>query len=161
MKKIILALAALATCAFAGKAADFKHSLVVNKTDGSMVEYLFSTQPVATIEGDDLRITVASTGATVLYPLSEFVNMTINAYDPSGVNPALEENLTPSFAITETALEAQGLPQNAYVAIYDTAGALRAQGRADSLGALSIAIANLPKGVYVVAAGNNNFKFIR
>ena len=47
------------------------------------------------------------------------------------------------------------------VTLYDMAGALRARVAADAAGTLSLPIGHLDKGVYLVKAGKNSFKFIR
>lgn len=160
MKKYIIALTAALATAISASAVDYAHKLLVNKTDGTKVEYKFEDCPVASIEGDDLKISFLYSEQTVLHPIADIVNLTFDKEEVNSVEGIYTEGSV-SFGLTRDLLEAAGLPAGTAVRIYDMAGALHAEGTCDADGAVSIPIASLGQGVYLVKAGNNSFKFIR
>lgn len=160
MKKFIIAIAAVLATATSASAFEYLYSVEVNKTDGTKVAYKFSQNPVVTVEGDDMKMTYDGGTQSVLYPFAEVVNLTFSKTENSGVDNVGVDG-TVSFAVTRDALEATGLAEGTAVTIYDTAGAMRAQGNADADGSLTLPLGSLGQGVYVVKAGNNSFKFIR
>lgn len=147
MKKSIIA-AAFALIAASGMAAEleYSHSVVVNLKEGNSVSYKFEDIPVATIEGDNLKIEVSATHQSVLYPFADVVNLTFDKKPASGVSE-VESQGKVYFGITADALEAGGLEPGTTVNIYDTAGALRMSGTADGTGTALIATSGLDKGV--------------
>lgn len=145
---------AAATSAFA---AEYVYSVIVNKTDGSKVEYKFSENPVATIEGDNMKMTYE--GGAVLYPFAEIVNLTFEK-EESGVSN-VADSVGISFAVTKERLEASGLESGTTVSVYDASGQLVAGGTAGADGTVTISIASLGSGVHVVSAGRETFKFVR
>lgn len=142
-----------ATSAFAG---EFLYSVIVNKTDGTKVEYQFADKPVATLEGDNMKMTCG--GESVLYPFASIENLTFDKR--SGVDGVTVDGNV-AFGLTREALEASGLQEGTLVNIYDVSGALRASGAAGVDGSVSVSLDGLGSGVYVVKAGNNSFKFVR
>lgn len=160
MKKYIIAAATLlATILGTATAAEYSHSVLVNLKDGSNVAYKFEDIPVATIDGDNLKITLGMTEQTVLYPFANIVNLTFEK-KLSGVTDVKSENQV-SFGLTSESLEVWGLTASTQVSIFDATGALRATGTADEAGYVAIETSNLDKGVYLVKAGAHSFKFIR
>lgn len=163
MKKIISAIAAALACvltaAAANTAIEYEYSLVLNKTDGTKVEYKFESIPVAEIQGDDVKITLTTTRQSVLYPIAQITNFTFERAT-NGIDGIEAENRV-SFGISDDAIEVAGLAPGTTVTVYDLAGSLRATGVCDTEGALRLSIGSLAKGVYVISAGNNSFKFIR
>ncbi len=152
-------IAALAT-AFGSFAADYTYTLVVNKTDGTKVNFLFESNPVARIIGDNLEITQTTTDQTYVYPFSELVNLTFDK-EESGVESLKPGNGDVAFGVTATTVDVYGLNASTIVNLYDSEGALRAKGVADAGGSATLDITGLPKGVYIVTAGKHTFKFIR
>lgn len=155
----MIALAAVLAAAFSAGATE-QYYVQLNKTDGTEVRYMFVDVPVAQIEGDELKITMAMTQESVLYPFAELNNFTFGKTD-NGVEGVGTGHEGISFAITSETLEMTGADGGCPVSIYDTAGKLRAHGSADSTGSLKLPVGHLEKGVYLVKAGNNSFKFIR
>lgn len=146
--------------AFGASAVDYIHTLIVNKTDGTKVEYKFENVPVATIEGDDLKIELLTTSESVLYPIADIVNFTFEK-ELSGVDNISSDEARVSFGITRESLEASGLASGAELSVYNAAGMLCVKAVCGDNGSVSVDISTLDKGVYVVNAGNNTFKFIR
>ena len=160
MKKTIIALAAVWATAFGASAVDYTHTLIINKTDGTKVEYKFADVPVATLEGDDLKIELLTTSENVLYPIADIVNFTFEK-ELSGVDNISSDEGRGSFGITREALDVSGLASDTEISIYNAAGMLCVKAVCGDNGTVSVDISTLDKGVYVVNAGNNIFKFIR
>lgn len=162
MKKHILALAVAISSAFCASAADeYAYSISVNQKDGTKTEFKFEEEPVATIEGDDLKISLYNTTdlQSVLFPIAELENLTIIWGNTTGVKDMAESKV--SFGITRTALEAEGLAAGTAVDIYSTDAKHVAHAVSDANGAARIDISSLGSGVFMVKAGNKSFKFIR
>lgn len=160
MKKMIIALAAALATAFGASATDYAYTLVLNKTDGQHVKYLFENTPVATIEGDEVTILETATKQQVTYPIADILNFTFEYVD-NGVEGVISNPGDVAFGLTADTLEAYGLPSGTEVAIFDMAGNLRVTGVSAVDGSASLGIAGLEKGVYIVKAGKHTFKFIR
>lgn len=158
MKKTIIALLALTATAF-GAAAENAYSVWVNLTDGSKVEYRFDDEPVAAIEGSDVKLTLNVTGASVTYPIDQIVNFTFSSQDVA-VNE-LSALGSPWFKIGKETFEAGNLGAGSKVAIYDLTGTLIVSAEADADGYVAIPVGDLEKGVYAVSAGRHSFKFTR
>lgn len=159
MKKTIIALALAVATAFGASAANYEYSLLVNKTDGTSVAYLFQDSPVATIEGENLKIT-STTDEGVLHPIEDLSNLTILRKETSGVATLVDKGAA-AFGVTRQTFDAAGLAAGAEISIFSADGMLCAKGSADSEGRAAIDISSLGKGVYMVRAGKNSFKFIR
>lgn len=160
MKKTIIALAAALASVLGVQAADYSNSLLVNKTDGSTVEYRFADVPVATIEGEDLKIEVLATRESVLYPINDIKNLTFKK-EVSGVEDIVAGGNHVMFGLAGDMLEAAGLEAGTEIVIFDAAGVLRASAKADADGCASIKVSDLGKGVFLVKGGKHMFKFIR
>lgn len=162
MKKYIIAIAAALATAFGASAADYAYTLVLNRADGTKSNFLFSDIPIATIEGDDLNILENITGISVIVPIADIVNFTFEKeLIPDGVENVSLEAARVSFALTRESLDVKGLSESTEVLIFDAKGALCVKGSSDSNGAITLDISSLDKGVFLVKAGNNSFKFIR
>ena len=160
MKKYIIAAATLlATMLGTATAAEYSHSVLINLKEGGSVAYKFEDVPVATIDGDNLKITLAMTDESVIYPFANVVNLTFEKKESGIAN--VKDNASVTFGITSESLEVWGLTASTQVSIFDATGALRATGAADEAGYVTIETSNLDKGVYLVKAGAHSFKFIR
>lgn len=160
MKKIIFTLAAILTMAFSSLAVNYTHSLIINKHDGTDVEYKFTDQPVASFDGNNLKITLNSTGQTLFHPISDVANMKFTKYEDTGVE-SIQPSANPSFGLTKDTLEASGIEAGTQVNVFDLNGAVVAKGIADASGIATLDISALPAGVYAVAAGKHAFKFVK
>lgn len=163
MKKTIIAIAAALTAVFGTSAAAvYTHTLVINKSDGTKVEYKFEDIPVAEILGDELKITVGLTGESVIHPIVGMVNMTFDKQELGGIGlvPVGDPGAV-SFGISREALDVAGLAAGCDVMIYDVAGVLVAVGKAGVDGSVSVPLSGLGNGIYIVSAGKATFKFTR
>ena len=152
-------MAAVIAAVFGANALE-QYYVQVNKTDGSEERFWFYDMPVAQLEDDNLKMTVVMTQEAVLYPLTEVNNLTMGYVD-LGVEGVGGDFTSLSFTITNETLKMTGAAAGCEVTLYDMAGALRARVAADAAGTLSLPIGHLDKGVYLVKAGKNSFKFIR
>lgn len=160
MKKTIIALVAVLAAAFGASATDYVYSVLLNRTDGSSVIMKFADMPVAQIQGEDLKMTVTTTGESAIYPIKDIVNFTF-LKQVSGINDVSDDSKTVSFGLGSSTLDVAGLQGVVEITLYDMTGKLCARAQSDSNGAATVDISGLEKGVYIVTAGNNTFKFIR
>ncbi len=158
MKTKILVIFAVLATAFSASALEYNHSVLVNRTDGSKLEYKFHDCPVVFVEGNNINISVTMTQEKVVIPMADIVNLTFNKV--SGVESVIDDGRI-FFGITHETLEVSGLEPSARVTVYDMAGMMCVQGTCDANGCVTIAIGDLAKGIYVVNAGDKSFKFIR
>lgn len=159
MKKIIIALVALFASTFSADAA-YQYFLNVNKADGTAETFGFELMPVAQLEGDDVKFTMAMTGESVLIPVADIINMTFHKVG-LGTEDIKSDLGGVVFVLGREAVEISGLAAGCEVSVYDATGALRLRGTADAGGSLSLPTVTLAKGAYIVSAGKNSFKFIR
>lgn len=160
MKKTIIALFAVLATAITASATDYTYSLLVNKTDGSKVEYKFAEEPVITIEGENMKVTLATDEQGVLYPFADVANLTFDKQQ-SGIKAVEAAEGRVTFGLSRDLLEVSGLSDRAEVSIYTVSGVLMAKTACTPDGYASLEISSLPAGVYLVSAGQHKFKFIR
>lgn len=160
MKKTILALAVALSSAFGASALEYTHAVRVNLNDGTYQDFQFMLTPAAVIEGENLKIAIGSLDDGVLFPFSDVKKLTIIS-ESSGIEGTTTDDNSVRFGLTADLLEGFGLQPGQEIAIYDASGAIRARGVCGQDGSVAINIASLDKGVYLVNAGRNSFKFIR
>lgn len=160
MKKFFISAAASLIALAAGAVESAPHSLVITKKSGETVEYKFADQPVATFEGADMVITLALTGTQVTYPAAQVATLTVTPRT-LGVDDAAVAVPTVTFEIAPEAITCSGLAAGTRVALYAADGRIVASAAANADGSAVIALGGTPAGVYIVAAGNESFKFIK
>lgn len=160
MKKHIFAtLIALALAPSALLQASNSYTLLVNTTDGNTVEYDFEYLPVATFEGDVMIITDDRSKEGMRYAMDNVINMTFKS-EEAGVKEINEKNHI-KISTSNGVLNVSGLDAGVNLVICDASGKIVTSAFADDAGSVSINIANLGKGVYVVSTPKHSFKFIR
>lgn len=161
MKKHILALAVALSSAFCAAAADeYAYSLSVNQKDGTKVEFRFDEEPVATIEGDDLKITLYDDMRSVLFPIAQLENLTIAKSNLTGVDAIAEQGKV-SFGLSRQSLDVEGLSAGVNIDVFASDGRHVAHAVSDDNGAVRIDLSSLGSGIFVVKAAKQSFKFIR
>ncbi len=158
-KHILAALLALVLMPSALIQASSSYSLLVNTVDGATVEYAFEYLPVATFEGDVMIISDDRSAESVRYAMENIINMTFKSASTE-VESVAETNLI-KISTANDILTVAGVANGSQLKIYDVAGKLVAAAIADEAGSVSVNIANLGKGVYVVTMPEHSFKFIR
>ncbi len=158
-KHILAALLAFVLMPSALVKASSSYSLLVNTVDGATVEYAFEYLPVATFEGDVMIITDDRSAEGVRYAMENVINMTFKSV-ASGVEGVAGENHV-KISTANDILTVTGVDAASQLKIYDTAGKLVEAAVADEAGCVSVNIANLGKGVFVVSMPKHSFKFIR
>lgn len=156
MKRYMFAAIVTLLGCFGAKAEELS-SFIVNTTDGGQIEFKFAASPEMTFDGEDLVIADASE-QTVRYPMADVENVVFAKYTSSlrGVD---SDRI--SVTVTRSYIDVTGLEAGADVRVYDIDGVGVASGRADADGSLRLGVADLAKGVYIVAMPGRNFKFIR
>ena len=126
--------------------------VLVWENDGSYTVYMCSDQPEVYIEKESLVLSVNNT--KVLYPANEVRRFT---FADDNLTPIEETKVNGSFNITENVIQVFDLKGND-VSIYDMSGRMVSKEHVSG-GNVELKISDLQKGVYVVKAGNINFKF--
>lgn len=160
MKKYIIAAAAALMAMGAQAVESVAHTLVITKKSGETVEYKFADRPVATFAGEDMTITLALTGQSFAYPMAQVATLTVTP-QTLGVDDAALASTAVTFEYDGTTLTCRGLSAGATVALYNLGGTALASTAAASDGTATIDLSNLAKGVYVISAGAESFKFIK
>ena len=135
--------------------AKFTQVLVWN-TDGTFTAYKCADHPAVYPDSTGLVLKVNDT--QVVFPLNEVRKFTFDDDQLSDIEETAQRNGT--YEITQNYIKVDDLKAGTVVAIYDVNGKLAIQKQASD-GSASIDISSLSHGVYVVKAGNTNFKFMK
>lgn len=157
MKRYIIALCAL-FAALAVRAEISEKALLVSMKNGNETEFKFSSTPVATFDGAEMKITADNGASVVTMPVADVEKMTIVDTE-SGVTEVAANRAT--FIIRDSEILGTGFNPNTGVTLYSIAGALLQHTSADESGSFSISIPDGAKGTYIVKAGDRSFKFIK
>lgn len=158
MKRYIIAIWAL-FMALAVRAEISEKALLVNMKNGNETEFKFSSTPVATFDGAEMKITADNGSTVVTMPVADVEKMTIVDTE-SGVTEIAAANRA-TFIIRDSEILGAGFDPNTGVTLYSLAGVLLAQTAADDNGCFSLTVPDGAKGTYIVKAGDRSFKFIK
>lgn len=156
MKKI-LAFLGLLSC-FAGQPAAAGDVVVITTADGQKVSYELSDRPVLTFADGQAVFTAA--GATVSYPLTDYVECSFVITSPTGVEALPAPDVKAAFRLEGRELTVTGLKAGTAVQVYALSGRLAATARADAGGTARLSLAGLQGSTCVVRAGSVNFKIL-
>lgn len=146
MKARILTLLLLfATVSYADNA-----QIVIKQKSGSETVLELSTHPVITFSGEDMVVTTDLT--TFSIPLDFIDN-----YVVSDGTTAIEQ-LTAEPQFSDSRIMFNGLAAGTPVYVYSMDGRLVTKMTADQTSRAVVSLQDLPKGVYIVSAGNNKMK---
>lgn len=145
-RKLLLLLACL--MGLTGLAAK-RLCVVVHETQGQTA-FDMQQRPVVSFTDTDVRLVCA--GVEVLYPLTNYLKLTIEEADPE---TSVDKVPDASFTITNYEVTARGCEN---LTLYTIDGKTLGNAKADEHGVASIPIGQLHKGVYVVKTNNNTFK---
>ena len=129
--------------------------VVVWNSDSTYTVYKCTDHPSVAVNETNLVITV--NGTDVLFPANEVRKFT---FDDEQLTVIEDVTTQGTYEITQDAINVDNLKDGTILTIYDTNGRLIAQNKSAN-GTVSVNISNLPNGVYVVKAGNTNFKFLK
>lgn len=161
MKKIIAAACALfATLAAQATIPYTNTTLVVTMKSGETAEFKFENEPMATFEGEEVTFvnTALDTQVVYTYKMSEIQDLTFRS---EGVGVADVGANRPQFAVDSRYVYADKLPAGTLLTVVGIDGKIMAQAQADTQGSVTLDIAGLPNGAYIVATPGFSFKFIK
>ena len=124
--------------------------------------YDFDEQPLVMNRGATL--VVATNSASILYPREQLVRFTLQDVVQGDLwtgiaDAAADRPSEPSFRAGDLSFDA--LSPGEHVRLYDAAGRLAAEARADADGHLQLPTQTLPPGIYVVSTEHATFKIQR
>lgn len=143
--RILTLLLLLATVSYADNA-----QIVIKQKSGSETVLELSTHPVITFSGEDMVVTTDLT--TFSIPLDFIDN-----YVVSDGTTAIEQ-LTAEPQFSDGRIMFNGLAAGTPVYVYSMDGRLVTKMTADQTSRAVVSLQDLPKGVYIVSAGNNKMK---
>jgi len=130
--------------------------VLIWNADGTYAAYKCSEQP--TVMTDSLQLMITFNDGTLLtFPSTEVRKFT---FDDAQLTPVEQLAKQATFDINQQAISVTDLKAGAAVMVYDSNGRLMAKAKAKD-GKARVNISNLRRGVYVVKAGSNNFKFLK
>lgn len=130
--------------------------MTVEKTDGSLISFKLSENPVITYESDNL---VINKDAKTTYSFEDVKNYHFTEFDQSDVTMISAKSLQIVW-IDDVTIEVQNAQPNSVVSLTAINGAVLSNSKSDADGKATVKMpAN--SGVYVLTAGNQSFKIIR
>ncbi len=110
-------------------------------------------RPIVSFTDTDVKLVCGD--MTVLYPLDNYLKMTIEEVD---VATDMKSLSTEAFKITGSVITAQG---HENLSLYGIDGKCLLQGKANAEGVATLSISQLPAGTYIVVIGKQSFKINR
>ena len=130
--------------------------VLVWNNDGKYNVFKCSDHPEVTV--DSLFLSISVGASTVLqFPADEVRKFT---FDDEQMTPVEQVNKQALFDILPDAILVSDLPKGSAVLVYDANGRLRSKAKVSD-GQARVNTSALRRGVYVVKAGNTNFKFLK
>jgi hypothetical protein len=151
MKKFLLSL----TLMLASMAAWAEAGFYVVTNSEEQVGYVFTEEPVWTVEGDNLVIT--SLKATVEYPMSDIARIYFDEVSevPSGIT---EVQNTELIRFVGDGVELTGFAANTVITVYNLQGQQVATYRTGDAGSLNLSLDGLDQGIYIIKANKSTIK---
>lgn len=130
--------------------------LVIWQKDGTKVSYDLDERPKTTFTSEDLVITTAT--ATISYPLAK-----IQRYTYEGGGLSVQEVKVDGIIISHEGdiVIVKGLTNGKSVTVYSIDGKQLKAKRSDGSDSLTLSLANLPAGVYMIKADEITYKFLK
>jgi len=130
--------------------------LVIWQKDGIKVSYNLDERPKTTFTTEDLVITTAS--ATISYPLAK-----IQRYTYEGGALSVQDIKADGISISHEGdnVIVNGLANGKSVTVYSIDGKQLRAKRSDGSDSLTLSLANLPAGVYMIKADEITYKFLK
>lgn len=156
MKTVLKTMAIILLLLIVGRGSTMAQRLVIWQKDGSKVSYNLDERPKTTFTTDELVITTATT--TINYPLAK-----IQRYTYEGGSLSVRDVKTDGITISHEGdvIIVKGLVMGKSVAVYSVDGIQRLVKRSDGSDYLTLSLAKLPAGVYMIKADEINYKFLK
>lgn len=130
--------------------------LVIWQKDGTKVSYDLDERPKTTFTTEDLVITTAT--ATISYPLAK-----IQRYTYEGGALSVQDIKAGDIRISHEGdnVIIKGLTNGKSVTVYSIDGKQLIAKRSDSSDSLTLSLANIPAGVYMIKVDEITYKFLK
>lgn len=132
-----------------GDAGEKKMCVVIHEGQHTTA-FDLEQRPVVSFTDTDVKLLCGE--MTVLYPLDNHPKLTIEEVD---VATDVKTLSIESFKMTGSVITAQGCES---LSLYGIDGKCLVQGKANAEGVVTLSIAQLPAGTYIVVIGNQSFK---
>lgn len=163
IKRAMAVVAIVASSAISIFAAE-PTGVVVDLNDGNQVKIFFESNPLISLTTDGVSITSDNLDGALTYEFDKVKKVYFDEF-PSEVitgiekNEAVEQKAT--FAYSNGVIKVSGLKGGAQVRVVALNGAICKSAKATNDGTLELDINNIQAGVYIVTAGNVNFKITK
>ena len=155
MKTVLKTMAIILLLLIVGKGTTMAQRLVIWQKDGSKVSYNLDERPKTTFTTEDLVITTATT--TINYPLAK-----IQRYTYEGGSLSVRDIKADGISISHEGdnIIVKGLTMGT-VTVYSVDGKQLIAKRSDGSDSLTLSLAKLPAGVYIIKADEITYKFLK
>jgi len=133
--------------------ADGISELLLTTRSGKAASFSLDSRPKVTMTATD--VVLAFDGMEVRYPLKDFVRFCFLG-DEVGVADIRKDAVR--YSVTPSEVKAEGMNAGDRLAVYTQGGVLLASATSAADGRASVSVSGLPKGVYIVKAGDKSFK---
>lgn len=156
MKTVLKTMAIILLLLIIGRGTTMAQRLVIWQKDGSKVSYNLDERPKTTFTTDDLVITTATT--TINYPLAK-----IQRYTYEGGSLSVRDIKADGISISHEGdiIIVKGLTTGKTVVVYSVDGKQLMAKRSDGSDSLTLSLAKLPAGVYMIKADEITYKFLK
>lgn len=132
--------------------------MAVRMADGGSHYFLLATDPQVTYVGDDMVVYTPGTDTRVSYPIAEIFKIWF--IDEASVDEiSTDNNITISF--DDSTLRVGGLTPGTQLTVHDTKGVEHVRLTVPADGQVTVDIAHLVRGVYLVSAPGLSTKLLR
>lgn len=156
MKQLLRTASIIMFLLIMGSETTLAQHLVIWQKNGTKVSYDLDERPKTTFTAEDLVITTAT--ATLSYPLAK-----IQRYTYEGGALSVKDVKTDGISISHEGdnVIVKGLTNGKYVTVYSIDGKQLKAKRSDGSDSLTLSLANLPAGVYMIKADEITYKFLK
>lgn len=156
MKQLLRTASIIIFLLIMGSETTLAQRLVIWQKDGTKVSYDLDERPKTTFTAEDLVITTAK--ATISYPLAK-----IQRYTYEGGALSVKDVKTDGISISHEGdnVIVKGLTNGKSVTVYSIDGKQLKAKRSDGSDSLTLSLANLPAGVYMIKADEITYKFLK
>ena len=137
--------------------ASAQNAVKMTESGGKSTIFMLSQQPKVYISSG--FITIETLTDKVECDTADGVTFEFLDYDNAGIEEIGAES--PIFKIGNDYLEAWNIKPFSRMEIYDVAGKKLGGATSDANGYVSVSIANLPAGIYIINSTDKNFKFYK
>lgn len=156
--KLFKSLCLLASLATGTIIAQADPAIRVSTPQGESAIVLLAEQPVLTADSNEVNVTAGENSFT--FPLENYVDIVFVDSEYTGVKDIMSTGEAPLFSFIAGSATVSNLKQGNLVRLYTLDGSLKASGKADGDGNVTLDLAGHEKGVYLVTVNGISFKVL-